>query len=71
MMIIMTGHHRVAFVLVVIAAAYSIAGDFWAAPRYGAIGVAVATSSVLAADNVVTTLVVKRLVGIWVFPRSP
>ena len=65
----MTGHHRPAFLLTALAAVASIGADIWAAPRYGALGVAVASSLAVALDNVLTVLLTRRLVGVWTLPR--
>jgi O-antigen/teichoic acid export membrane protein len=65
----MTGHHRPAFLLTAVAAVASIGADVWAAPRYGALGVAVASSSAIALDNVLTVVFARRLVGVWTLPR--
>jgi O-antigen/teichoic acid export membrane protein len=67
--LIMTGHHQAALACVVVGAALSIGLDLYAAPRYGAVGVAVATAAALALDNIATTIVAKRLTGIWTFAR--
>jgi O-antigen/teichoic acid export membrane protein len=69
LMLVMTGHHRVAFITVLVGAVFSVGLDIWAAPRYGALGVAVATSSVVILDNIVTTMIAHRLTGIWTFAR--
>jgi O-antigen/teichoic acid export membrane protein len=60
---------RVSFVLAVASAAASVGADFFAAPRWGGIGVAVATSSALAVSNVVTAVVAKRLTGVSTYAR--
>lgn len=65
----MTGHHRPAFLLTAIAAAASVGADIWAAPRYGALGVAVASSIAIASDNILTVVLARRLVGVWTLPR--
>jgi O-antigen/teichoic acid export membrane protein len=65
----MTGHHRPAFLLTAMAAVGSVGADVWAAPRYGALGVAVASSIAVVSDNVLTVLLARRLVGVWTLPR--
>lgn len=65
LVLMMTGHHRIVFVLSLVAAGCSVGADIWAAQRWGAVGVAAATSAVLAADNVVTTVIARRILGIW------
>jgi O-antigen/teichoic acid export membrane protein len=65
----MTGYHRPAFVLTAMAAIASVGADVWAAPRYGALGVAVASSPAVVLDNVLTVLLARRLVGVWTLPR--
>ena len=65
----MMDRQRVAFALALASAAASVGGDVFAAPRWGGTGVAVATSSALAASNVVTALVAKRLTGISTVAR--
>jgi hypothetical protein len=65
----MTGHHRAVFFMAATAAVCSFGADLWAAPRYGAVGVAIATSTVLAIDNVATTLLARRLSGVWTFAQ--
>jgi O-antigen/teichoic acid export membrane protein len=65
----MTGHHRPALLLTALAAVGSIGADIWAAPRYGALGVAVASSLAVTLDNVLTMLLARRLVGVWTLPR--
>jgi O-antigen/teichoic acid export membrane protein len=60
---------RVSFVLAVASAAASVGADFYAAPRWGAIGVAVATGSALTVSNVITALVAKRLTGVSTWAR--
>jgi O-antigen/teichoic acid export membrane protein len=67
--LMMTGHHRAVFVNAVIAATCSVAADVWAAPRYGAVGVAIATSSVLAIDNLATMVLARRLSGLWTYAQ--
>jgi O-antigen/teichoic acid export membrane protein len=65
----MTGHHRPALLLTAMAAAASVGGDVWAAPRYGATGVAVASSVVIVLGNGLAVLLARRLVGVWTLPR--
>jgi O-antigen/teichoic acid export membrane protein len=67
--LMMTGHHRPAFLLTALTAVASIGADVWAAPRYGPLGVAAASSSAVALDNVLTMLVARRLTGVWTVPR--
>jgi O-antigen/teichoic acid export membrane protein len=67
--LMMTGHHRAVFFMAATAAVCSFGADLWAAPRYGAVGVAIATSTVLAIDNVATTLLARRLSGVWTFAQ--
>lgn len=67
--LMMTGHHRAASLTSLAAATCSTAADIWAAPRYGAVGVAIATNTVLVFDNVLVTLLARRLTGMWTFAR--
>jgi O-antigen/teichoic acid export membrane protein len=60
---------RVAFLLALASAVASVGADFFAAPRWGAVGVAVATGSALTASNVVTAFVAKRLTGVSTYAR--
>jgi O-antigen/teichoic acid export membrane protein len=69
MALLMTGHQRATVVLALITGVLSISGDIWAAPRFGAVGVAVATSSALILTNVAAVLLVKRWIGIWTIAR--
>lgn len=69
MTLIMTGHQKAAFALAAGGAVVCVVLDAWAASRWGAIGIAFATSSVVAADNIATTLLAKRLTGIWTYAR--
>jgi O-antigen/teichoic acid export membrane protein len=65
----MMGRHRVAVALTAAAGAASVGGDFFAAPRWGALGVAIVTGSVFVVQNVGTALVARRLTGINTFAR--
>jgi len=67
--LLMTGHEMAALLLAVAAAAASLGAGIWAAPRYGMIGVAVATSTVLALDNVIGVVLARRLTGILTLAR--
>lgn len=69
LVLIMCGRNRAAAVFATLAAVCSVGADIWAAPRHGALGVAFATSAVLAIDNVATVLYVRRTIGIWTTPR--
>lgn len=67
--LLMTGHQNASLVLATSAAVASVGADIWAAPRYGPLGVAIATSAVLVADNLITVVVAKRLTGILTIAR--
>jgi O-antigen/teichoic acid export membrane protein len=60
---------RVSFMLSLASAVLSVGLDFFAAPRWGAIGVAFATGSAIVVSSVVTALVAKRLTGVSTFAR--
>lgn len=65
----MTGHHRPGLLLGVLTAVISVGADVWAAPRYGALGVAAASSTAVILFNALATLLARYLVGIWTVPR--
>lgn len=60
----MMGRQRVAFSIALVTAATSMGADVFAASRWGAVGVAVATGLVMVLNNLFTMVLAKRLTGI-------
>ncbi len=69
LVLVMTGHQVTMMVLAAFAAALSVGADLWAAPRFGAMGVAVATGSAQVLTNVLGLVLAKRLTGVWTLAR--
>jgi O-antigen/teichoic acid export membrane protein len=63
--LMMTGHQRAMMVITLVSGSVSIAGGLLAAPRFGAIGVAVTTSSAQVLQNLLQLLLVRQRLGIW------
>lgn len=72
--LMMTGHQRVMARTTVISGAVSVVAGLIAAPLYGAVGVAVATSGAQILQNAMQLAIAKRRVGVWtaiqVSPRA-
>lgn len=63
--LMMTGHQRAMMILTVATGVISVAAGILAAPRFGGVGVAVATSTAQVAQNVAQLFLARRLVGVW------
>jgi O-antigen/teichoic acid export membrane protein len=63
--LMMTGHQRAMMAITLVSGSISIAGGLLAAPRFGAIGVAVTTSTAQVLQNLLQLILVRRRLGIW------
>ncbi len=63
--LMMTGHQRAMMAITLVSGSISIAGGLFAAPRFGAIGVAVTTSTAQVLQNLLQLILVRRRLGIW------
>lgn len=63
--LMMTGHQRVMMYVTVCTGLVSVGLGILVAPRFGRIGVAVATSAGIVVQNLVLLGLAKRLVGVW------
>lgn len=63
--LLMTGHQRAAMGISGIAALAATIASLVAAPRWGATGVAFATSTVVVAQQLATLVAARRLAGVW------
>ncbi len=63
--LMMTGHQRAMMYVTIATGVVSVTGGILAAPHFGGIGVAVATSSAQITQNVVQLFLARRLVGVW------
>ena len=63
--LIMTGHQRVMMTITVFSAVLSVTGALVAAPRYGAVGVAVTTAGAAIVQNLLQLFLARRYVGVW------
>jgi O-antigen/teichoic acid export membrane protein len=67
--LMMAGEQVAAMVITMFVAAVTIAGSAVAADTTGALGVAIAMACGIALQNVLTVLVVRTRLGIWVYPN--
>jgi O-antigen/teichoic acid export membrane protein len=63
--LMMTGHQRAMMAITLVSGSASVAAGLLAAPRFGAIGVAVTTSSAQVLQNMLQLILVRRRLGIW------
>jgi len=65
--LMMTGHQRAMMYLTVGTGVFSVTMGILLAPHFGAMGVAVATSSAQVTQNLLQLFLAKRLVGVWTY----
>jgi O-antigen/teichoic acid export membrane protein len=63
--LMMTGHQRVAMVVTISAGILSVVSGILVAPRFGIVGVAVTTTTAQIVQNLVQLYLAHRLVGVW------
>jgi O-antigen/teichoic acid export membrane protein len=63
--LMMTAYQRTMMYMTILSGVLSVGGGALLASRFGALGVAVATSSAIVVQNVMMVIAAKRLVGIW------
>jgi O-antigen/teichoic acid export membrane protein len=65
MTLIMTGHQKAMMYIAVFTGPLSLLAGIAAAPRFGAVGVAIASASTIVLQNALALLLARRLVGVW------
>jgi O-antigen/teichoic acid export membrane protein len=63
--LMMTGHQRTMMYLTIATGVLSVGGGVLVAPRFGGVGVAVATSAAQVVQNLAQLFAAHRLVGVW------